>query len=509
MKTKRLLTALLFVGGVISASANDYYVSPEGAGTKDGSSWENAWGVSELQTKFTYENALNFDNGDNFYFAGGKYLPTVTLYVRMGLNLIGSTEGERTVFSGDINSDGIVNASDRDRLFQINTAIKHGDTEKRINISNIDMKELYFSQNEYGNATVGAIYMDNCGALVTISNCNFSNLINTGQGGSALLLRRSNVEIIDCKFTDIKAANRGIIARLISDNSSKGYTTFKNCLFADNEATGENNVPCGVVMLQYGQELNIINCTFTNNMINGNGASIWNGTEPDATYKRTMNVTNCLFYGNSSADNQNILSNSASTTTNSVIHDDATSAAINISGVGVGTYYLSLPFTMPEGVTGKTISGAADGKLTIGETYSAGDVVPAGTALLVEGSEGSYAPFVAESDLSVPANLLKGSDVAETTTGGDKYFKLANDPDDGLGFYWAKDGGAAFTNGAHKAYLALTGAQARFFSLDFDSETTGISTATTKAVSQGKFVENGSIVIVRNGIKYNAQGIKL
>lgn len=165
---------------------------------------------------------------------------------------------------------------------------------------------------------------------------------------------------------------------------------------------------------------------------------------------------------------------------------------------------------MPEGVTGKTISGAADGKLTIGETYSAGNVVPAGTALLVEGSEGSYAPFVAESNLSAPANLLKGSDVAETTTGGDKYYKLANDATYGLGFYWAEDGGAAFNNRAHKAYLALTGgAQARFFSLDFDSETTGISTATTKAVSQGKFVENGSIVIVRNGIKYNAQGIKL
>ena len=160
---------------------------------------------------------------------------------------------------------------------------------------------------------------------------------------------------------------------------------------------------------------------------------------------------------------------------------------------------------------GKTFSSDNAGVLTIGETYTAGDIIPAGTALLVEGTEGVYDPVVAVSDEAAPDNLLKGSDVAETTTGGDKYYKLANDPVDGLGFYWAEDGGAAFTNGAHKAYLALTGtgAPACFFSLDFDSETTGISTATTKAIRQGKFVENGSIVIVRNGIKYNAQGIKL
>ena len=33
------------------AFAATYYVTPDGAGTKDGSSWENAFGVAEFRTK--------------------------------------------------------------------------------------------------------------------------------------------------------------------------------------------------------------------------------------------------------------------------------------------------------------------------------------------------------------------------------------------------------------------------------------------------------------------------
>ena len=240
MNLKIFTLGTIFAVAPLMASASDYYVSPSGAGDMSGVDAANAWSIETLSEKFNSTNASTFENGDNIHFAGGKYVATTTLYVKMGLNLFGATTGERTVFSGDANGDGVVNEGDRDRVFQINTAVAVGTTEKCVNISNIDFDGLYIAQG--GNDTKGALYLDNCGALVTVSNCNFTNLINTGQGANALFSKRSSVKFVDCKFTDNKAANRGVVARLQGD-TGKGYTTFERCLFANNEATGAVSGP--------------------------------------------------------------------------------------------------------------------------------------------------------------------------------------------------------------------------------------------------------------------------
>lgn len=55
--------------------------------------------------------------------------------------------------------------------------------------------------------------------------------------------------------------------------------------------------------------------------------------------------------------------------------------------------------------------------------------------------------------------MLKGSDEDALTEGGDLYYQLSlnkNEEPETIGFYWAAENGAAFTNKAHKAYLALT-----------------------------------------------------
>lgn len=191
-----------------------------------------------------------------------------------------------------------------------------------------------------------------------------------------------------------------------------------------------------------------------------------------------------------------------------------------------GTYYTEDAFVMPEGVTGYTIT-SEDGKtLKFNGNYVAGKTVPAKTALLLKADEKlaadkNFTYTIVNSDEVAPAdNSLHGS-VAEAMTnveGAKAYYKLAN-PTEGLGFYYGAENGAAFKNGAHKAYLAVkteTLSQMRGFS--FDSMTTGINHVVANAehakhtviydlngrrvnslnaAAKGVYIVNGKKVIVK------------
>lgn len=188
--------------------------------------------------------------------------------------------------------------------------------------------------------------------------------------------------------------------------------------------------------------------------------------------------------------------------------------SFKITEAGYGTYYSSKAYTMPEGVKGYIITGNEGTSLVMNEAYAAGDVVPAKTALVVEGAANKYYTLVAESTELTPANnnnnKLHGSDKEETTyvDGTDvKYYKLSyNNEGNNLGFYWGSENGAAFTNGAHKAYLALNSetllSQSRGFSLAdlAHGVTTGINT-TVKSATQSNFIYdlNGRRINSLNG----------
>lgn len=185
--------------------------------------------------------------------------------------------------------------------------------------------------------------------------------------------------------------------------------------------------------------------------------------------------------------------------------------SFKITEAGYGTYYSSKAYTMPEGVKGYTITGNEGTSLVMNEAYAAGAVVPAKTALVVEGAANKYYTLVAEStDLTPDKNKLHGSDEAETTyvDGTDvKYYKLSyNNEGNDLGFYWGSENGAAFINGAHKAYLALDSetllSQSRGFSLAdlAHGVTTGINT-TVKSAAQSNFIYdlNGRRINSLNG----------
>ena len=186
-------------------------------------------------------------------------------------------------------------------------------------------------------------------------------------------------------------------------------------------------------------------------------------------------------------------------------------SSFNITEAGYATYYTSDAYAMPTGVTGYTITANNGSELTMKEAYTEGETVPAQTALVLKGKAGKYSFLPTTSTEITPAdNKLHGSDVAaETHVDGTnvKYYKLSYDSKGAnLGFYWGAENGAAFTNGAHKAYLALDGttllSQKQGFSFAdlMNGLTTSINQANAaNAAKQSIFDINGRRVNSWNG----------
>jgi len=172
-------------------------------------------------------------------------------------------------------------------------------------------------------------------------------------------------------------------------------------------------------------------------------------------------------------------------------------------------YYSDKAFEIPEGVTAK-IATAIDEKDEI-KLEDLNGIIPAGTAVVLNGPQGTYDFKVVNDETVAPANnLLRGFDTPHLTEGGDIYYKLTV-KNDIVGFYWGEDNGEAFESGEHKAYLAIPAgaSNAKFFVLgtagDLVSEdggfVDGINEVTASDSKNEYFSLNGTRVnSLRKGI---------
>ena len=210
------------------------------------------------------------------------------------------------------------------------------------------------------------------------------------------------------------------------------------------------------------------------------------------------------------------------------VEGDADMYAIAFPESEYTTIYMPRSFAMPEGVTGSIVTGAENGSLQLSEQYAAGATVPALTPLLLKGEKGSLTalPLQAASSAAttitvgggasddVPTNLLRGTLTNELTTAdGTAFFYRLTAPattDGETTFAFGADGGAAFTNEAFHAYLALTDGTTSSYSLTGTS--TGIQTIATAADAdselydlQGRRIQRGAaahgVFVTRTGQK--------
>ena len=78
------LSDMVHDNGTEPATGNKWYITPDGAGSMDGSSWNNAAAVSQIHVIL-----LSAASGDSIYFAEGDYTADRTLTLPSGVSLFG------------------------------------------------------------------------------------------------------------------------------------------------------------------------------------------------------------------------------------------------------------------------------------------------------------------------------------------------------------------------------------------------------------------------------------
>ena len=145
-------------------------------------------------------------------------------------------------------------------------------------------------------------------------------------------------------------------------------------------------------------------------------------------------------------------------------------------------YYGNENLVVPPYTTARSYR-VENGNLVEVKAYNEGDIIPKGTGVILQTTESTVYKFAlsAATGQAATGSMMRGSDTEQLTTGGDRYYKLslnANHDENSVGFYYGAEGGQAFINGAHKAYLAVTKGQTMAVSYPFN-DINGIITIDT------------------------------
>ena len=179
------------------------------------------------------------------------------------------------------------------------------------------------------------------------------------------------------------------------------------------------------------------------------------------------------------------------------------------AGVYYSTFFdSSRKFPLPAGTDAyvATISGE---NMNMVKVVDGGQVLPANTAVILRSTSASVT-LTPTDDAAVTvsaANALHGTD-SEMAAPANCYVLSGHSTDNsvtGVGFYQFSG-----TLAAHKAYITVSGGAAYAprklrFVFNGEQQATGVDNAADGIMSE-KRIENGQLIIIKNGVRYNAQG---
>lgn len=246
-----------------------------------------------------------------------------------------------------------------------------------------------------------------------------------------------------------------------------------------------------------------------------------NNSDPGATHNFTFTTNNMysgtvtvkLYIYGSDADDYRM--GKPLTIEGIVVEETPVSVSLN-GTVKYATYHnFSNAYVMPAGLEGIVVSGNEGTTLTLNTAYNAGDIVPAHEPLILHAADidenTNFSLYLTYTASEPKTNMLKGLDANGTTIGEGKHYHLSYDTEDPagtVGFYYGAADGNPFLLNVDKAYLVIpagSSAPSRFLLNEEENNATNVENieANEKAV---KFIENGRILIKKNGIVYDALG---
>lgn len=232
---------------------------------------------------------------------------------------------------------------------------------------------------------------------------------------------------------------------------------------------------------------------------------------------------------------QDCTSGVVKTQTYTLTHDDFETGDITVGLYAAWSHLDLLPVTAPissygwatfssdyaldfskatEGLEAYMITGHEGNVVTKAQVTG---TVPAGTGLLLKGAKGDYnIPIVGSSSTDVSSNLMVAGTGASVSAeeGSTRYVLGVNNnstPDDDSDDFaeFQKIVKTAATVAKGKAYLEFVSeslARSMRFEGDDITGVENIEAIAEATLKEGKFIESGKLVIVKNGMKFNAAG---
>jgi hypothetical protein len=195
-------------------------------------------------------------------------------------------------------------------------------------------------------------------------------------------------------------------------------------------------------------------------------------------------------------------------------------AYLPVTSAGMATFIV--PFNvqhLPDGVQAYELTNNGDATIWATEV----NALEADKPVLIVAAEGEY-KFISEEGASADISGKTGTyangalvgtyqtidPLAQTTD--DKYNYLLQNGKDGAAFYQVLDGSCsvapyrAYLSCAHNANAGRANPAPRMRIVFHTDETTDVEKIQGDNVPCTKFIENGQLYILQNGVKYNAQG---
>lgn len=272
------------------ASGVTYYVVPNGAGSKNGTSWANAY--ADVQTAI--DSAYNAGGGE-VWIAQGTYKHGSKMTMKNNVAIYGGFAGTETSKNQRVSGNNtIIDGEGKYSVFY-NNYTESNPLTNSAKLDNVTIQNGYANDgndNSISTADYGA-GMYNKYASPEITNCTFTTN-NSASYGGGMYNYGSTPSLTNCTFSDNSSGSGGGM----ENYSSSPVLT--NCTFSGNNANYG-----GGMYNEYSSNPVLTNCTFSANSA-GSGGGMYNG------YSSSPALTNCTFSNNNSYDGGGICNEDSS-----------------------------------------------------------------------------------------------------------------------------------------------------------------------------------------------------